>query len=1188
MAPSARHNDRWETISASQLLVELRKAVIGPAQKLWAQSESSFMDKATTSIVKSLIEIIRLELDGDSELGAITRTEKVSNKPRPEPKKWTPKSSDMLDKLAEEYGRELATEALFRCYDNNSSAREYCLAQKNHPRFARTPIPADEVSSPSRSRDSPHRASTVTQAPSDPDHDRELDVPMLAGIDSIHEYDLAQLEHAINEGLAPPERVPTPPGNHVLDRRFLQAARAASASPAQENLVEAGQIPGFVTVDDLQEDREKLKENLIDRCLDILNVHDDVTFELSDLIAAALHSKAGSQSTLRQDIGSTLLLSLTSLQSGGDLDEQDARAQNKKIASYAHFLALVLQDGEFYEAIREELNENFPVLVDFIKLDSTQKSQNTSSFIGQVLLILERLLTDDATPQKIDYNLPDPDKPVEEQAIAEFKPGLISDDEKSQLFQAILTILPHIGKDDSLALSVCRVLVVLTRNRALALRLGETPNIGRLFTMAKQLHGVSNDRLQSTFLLILRHVIEDDETIRNIMRSEVQAIFENRSQRQLDTTSYTRTLYHLALRSPQLFVEVTNEKVKISNYSNKHIPQQLTLKRDPPAEIDASSSHLQNGTAETTSDGEKLSQPAVNEVKEKSDVEKSKSVDMKMPVVDHSDGVIHYILGELLGYKDVEDSETTSSLFSKAKDIQPTDVEMTNGQSSSSAIASATPSDDQQKKPEKAEYKAENHPIYIYRCFLLQCLTELLSCYNRTKVEFINFKRKADPQGTTPSKPRSFVLNYLLNSLIPTGTLSHAEDIASRKRSITSSWAMSVVVSLCSKTGERGYNRPPREFKDYEEEPDLLFVRKFVLEHAIRSFRDAQSGTSEGLEQKYSRLLNLADLFHRMLTGKPNAGSSSNNNVTVEMLLLSQGMLAKIMYEKNFISALTSSIADIDLNFPGAKRAVKYILRPLKYLTKTANELSAHSDHPVVPGSADDEISSDSDLDDSRELDDTREETPDLFRNSALGLLDPGREEDTDSEDEEDDDDEEMYEDEYADEMDYEEEMQLHDHDEVVSDEEAEIAEMGPIEGLPGDIGMDIEVEMGGEVSDGDDMSDSDDDSDDMDEDDEDLDEDVDDMEELEELEEGVGGSIGADDEDWGTEEGDGEDYPGQDEIEDDQDPTGLEQLDLVRVLQGGGPQALLQGLGEGDFDVDDPQVQDYIEEEMQEEGMQR
>ena len=249
----------------------------------------------------------------------------------------------------------------------------------------------------------------------------------------------------------------------------------------------------------------------------------------------------------------------------------------------------------------------------------------------------------------------------------------------------------------------------------------------------------------------------------------------------------------------------------------------------------------------------------------------------------------------------------------------------------------------------------------------------------------------------------------------------------------TSSWAIAVLVSLCSKTFERGYDRPSRDSHDlrkYEEEPELLFVRKFVIEHALKAFKEAQSN-AEPLDLKYSRLLKLSDLFNRMVMGKLNSSSASASSPQHEMLATSQKLLAKIMYEKNFISALTAAIADIDLNYPGAKRVVKYILRPLKVLTECANVFSMHSDSPLPLGvTDDDEIASDSE---DSDLNDTREETPDLFRNSALGMLEPGREEDSDSGSE--DDDEEMYDDEYGEEVEYGEEMDYeegieHDHDE--------------------------------------------------------------------------------------------------------------------------------------------------------------
>lgn len=214
----------------------------------------------------------------------------------------------------------------------------------------------------------------------------------------------------------------------------------------------------------------------------------------------------------------------------------------------------------------------------------------------------------------------------------------------------------------------------------------------------------------------------------------------------------------------------------------------------------------------------------------------------------------------------------------------------------------------------------------------------------------------------------------------------------------------------------------------------------------------------------------------------------------------SQGQLKRLMYEKGYLAALTASIADIDLTYPGVKRTVKHILRVLRVLTHTGIHLSQANILPPSPADVggEDEIASTSSL---SEMDDDREETPDLYRNSALGMLEPGREDDF-SEDSEDGllaspsftalsvaladtmvDDEEMYDDEYGDDLGYDEEMS-EDGEEDVSDDDEELGEMGEIEGLPGDAGV-VEVIMG--------EDDDDDDDEDMDEDDDDSEDDSDD-----------------------------------------------------------------------------------------------
>ncbi|PUU81071.1 hypothetical protein B9Z19DRAFT_1122575 [Tuber borchii] len=81
-----------------------------------------------------------------------------------------------------------------------------------------------------------------------------------------------------------------------------------------------------------------------------------------------------------------------------------------------------------------------------------------------------------------------------------------------------------------------------------------------------------------------------------------------------------------------------------------------------------------------------------------------------------------------------------------------------------------------------------------------------------------------------------------------------------------------------------------------------------------------------------------------MLSARPNYHHSPGSAPSKK----SQQQIARIMFEKNFISASTGSLADIGLNFFSARRVMKYILRPLKLLSKTAielNEISSISTH---------------------------------------------------------------------------------------------------------------------------------------------------------------------------------------------------------------------------------------------------
>ncbi|KAF2005153.1 hypothetical protein P154DRAFT_353817 [Amniculicola lignicola CBS 123094] len=1096
---SRADRDRPDPFIPAQFLVELRYAVIKPVRKIW---NSELVDKATTSIVKTSINILKTVLDGEAEGGAYKTLEAVPERKKPVLKPWKPRNEEShMSRLKESgFDESLALEALYRCCDNFNTAREYCQNQTRDLHSSRNPLPNYEVEARTLANNSPHRAEVVVPESADnasvstgddTGDGEDSEAPDSQSVDMEDAEAPQEPEESASTTPVPGASSETPAESSWDDLAYLKRVRV-------------GIVPGRVSLQELDIERVDLRKNLIERSLDILNSHDDVTFELGELISAAV-SKAPEPAGMRQEIGETLVQSLISL--SGD----NIREQGKKIAASAHLLALVIQTQDFYESIVSELRDSLPMLLDFIKIPSDQPPEESTPWIGQVLLIVERLLAEDQLPPQIQWTPPSADNKQEDPPVDEVVEPVVTLDEKNQIFDAILDVLPRIGKDESLALSVMRVLVMLSRTRKIALRLSEKRNIQRLFMMVRQLAGITNEGLRSAFMIVLRHMVEDEDMIRQIMRSEIQNIFESRDRRNTDTTGYTRQMYYLALRAPEIFVEVTNEKLQLARFDPNQRPQHLLLKKDGlDSDVVGNSNPTdQTQTQTQTQTANEDTQPRESTEPKKGPLQRTKTSDLKTPIVRNPVGVVHYLVCELLAYKEVDDKtdsmKNTESSNAAAEGGQPVSEPTT-------AAASSISEPDRTEKPEKPEFKSDGHPIYIYRCFILKCLAELVQSYNCAKVEFLTFSRKADPHAATPSKPRSHVVQYLLNTLVPIGTLNHEGDLAFKKRIATSSCAIDLLVSLCTKTGETGPSRlAAAQTSPYDEtDADLLWVRKYVLDHASRAFKEA-SASDEPLDMKYSRLMNIADIFSKMVSQRAD-GTSLNQSGDLTPALK---QMAKLMYEKGLIPLLTTAIADVDLNFPNAKRAVKYILKPLRWLCAVAVDLSTHYDtSSALSGSTDEfEISSASDDD---VIDMSREETPDLFRNSTLGMFEH-HESESEPSDEEDDD--EMYDEQFADDMDYDEEM---DEGEVISDEDDE---MGEIEGLSGDgHHMNIEVVIdddGEEVLSQDDDEGSEDDDEEEDDEEDMVDETMEMLENMEDALEGrtgddENGSLDEDDEDDG------------------------------------------------------------------------
>jgi E3 ubiquitin-protein ligase HUWE1 len=145
--------------------------------------------------------------------------------------------------------------------------------------------------------------------------------------------------------------------------------------------------------------------------------------------------------------------------------------------------------------------------------------------------------------------------------------------------------------------------------------------------------------------------------------------------------------------------------------------------------------------------------------------------------------------------------------------------------------------------------------------------------------------------------------------------------------------------------------------------------------------------------------------------------------------------IAKLMIEKGFVSVFTSALSNLDVNHPSCAKVVFSFLQPLDSLASAAIKIgktvdsslslpsASRSGSKKIPSLFDNALQ---DLEDegSSRFEQTPHEISDMFRNSALGMLEPALQDhnsdDSDVSDEEDEFDEfdEMDEEDMDDDMD--------------------------------------------------------------------------------------------------------------------------------------------------------------------------
>lgn len=256
-------------------------------------------------------------------------------------------------------------------------------------------------------------------------------------------------------------------------------------------------------------------------------------------------------------------------------------------------------------------------------------------------------------------------------------------------------------------------------------------------------------------------------------------------------------------------------------------------------------------------------------------------------------------------------------------------------------------------------------------CFILQALCELLSSYMSAKLEFITFSKKN--LSASDNKPRSTSLNFFIHQLLSLGRLSDTKninDVETQRRTTISSLARLCLFSLTS-TPELN----KIETNEREEDPDLAIVRKLTADLISKILRDSVP-FAHPIASSYSKILGIFNLCSMLLSTKHSEVFLSlfNENATK----MDNFYFASALLDALAPSQLSFVLSNLDLNFPGVKKVFDSGLRILTALgrIKLSNASLLES---AGNGEKDD--------DDIGDVED-KDETPDLFRNSTLGLYD--------------------------------------------------------------------------------------------------------------------------------------------------------------------------------------------------------
>ncbi|AOA69338.1 E3 ubiquitin-protein ligase [Komagataella phaffii] len=293
----------------------------------------------------------------------------------------------------------------------------------------------------------------------------------------------------------------------------------------------------------------------------------------------------------------------------------------------------------------------------------------------------------------------------------------------------------------------------------------------------------------------------------------------------------------------------------------------------------------------------------------------------------------------------------------------------------SSPESSEPISPDNIRKSKQKLLKLFENKHFGYAVFLLHATAELVSSYKQSKLEFLTFSRKKTIQSC--QRPRPTALNFILHTLLGTENSGDFDESETQRRVIVSNLIKMIVFGFVSTPISKFDPNLPTKV-----DPDMTYVRQFTTDVLSKVLTDTHSSV-ESPSTRYRKLSVFTELLQKLISEKRDL---CGHGLDILFTKYDAYQMTKVLVEKNFASLLTSLVSSFDLNFPNANGVMKPLLGCISSLGRIKH---TYSDLLKDGQDGEDTHSTDSEEEEDNDEDmDNRDDTPNLLRNSTLGMYD--------------------------------------------------------------------------------------------------------------------------------------------------------------------------------------------------------